>query len=152
MKRKIATLLLLALTSWSVAAQEYTAGALLLKRPVADPAGAHQQAIGVYLEIINNAPQADRLIAATAPIATQVLIHRMEGGAGHMADAGHLPVPGKGRVVLAPGRSHIMLTGLKGPLKSGQQFPMKLVFERAGTVLVEVEVLAPAQRAVAHHH
>lgn len=152
MKRKIATLLLLALTSWSVAAQEYTAGSLQLKRPVADPADAHQQAIGVYLEIINNASQDDRLIAATAPIARQVAIHRMEGGAGHMTDAGHLPLPGKSRVVLAPGRSHIMLTGLKGPLKSGQQFPMKLVFERAGTVLVDVEVLATPQRAVAHHH
>ena len=35
---------------------------------------------------------------------------------------------------------HLMLIGLKAPLKEGTSFPMTLQFERAGTVEVTVDV------------
>ena len=41
---------------------------------------------------------------------------------------------------------HLMLIGLKEPLKEGASFPMTLQFERAGTVEVKVVVQAPKAR------
>jgi copper(I)-binding protein len=38
---------------------------------------------------------------------------------------------------------HLMLIGLKAPLKEGDSFPMTLQFERAGTVEVKVIVDRP---------
>ena len=59
------------------------------------------------------------------------------------------------RVAMRPGSGmHLMLMGLKAPLKEGARFPMTLEFERAGKVEVEVVVqrAAPAQRAASHAH
>jgi copper(I)-binding protein len=49
-------------------------------------------------------------------------------------------VPAGGTVALAPHGAHIMLVGLKAPLKAGQTFPLTLTFEKSGTVTVEVTV------------
>jgi copper(I)-binding protein len=43
-------------------------------------------------------------------------------------------------IVLQPGGLHVMLIGLKAPLKEGERFPLTLTFERAGTIEVEVVV------------
>jgi len=149
MKAKIATLILVYLASWGAFAHEYTVGSLRLKRPVADETKSTQQAAGVYLEIVNDSAQTDRLMAVSTSIAEHVALHRMDNGASNMADARYLTLPGKASVVLAPGASHIMLMGLRQPLKSGQSFPLKLVFERAGAVLLDVEVVG--SRPMAHH-
>jgi periplasmic copper chaperone A len=51
-----------------------------------------------------------------------------------MRPVGPLPIaPGK-RVTLAPGGYHIMLSGLKRPLKQGDSFPITLSFAKAGPV------------------
>jgi hypothetical protein len=39
-----------------------------------------------------------------------------------------------------PGGAHVMLMGLKHPLKEGESFPLVLTFEKAGTVSVAVKV------------
>ena len=41
---------------------------------------------------------------------------------------------------LKPGGDHVMLMGLKAPLKQGDAFPLTLVFEHAGDVTVTVEI------------
>ena len=45
-------------------------------------------------------------------------------------------------VELKPGGLHIMLVGLKAPLKAGERFAMKLRFEKAGEVTIDVPVEA----------
>jgi copper(I)-binding protein len=45
--------------------------------------------------------------------------------------------------VLNPGGLHIMLIGLKAPLKQGETFPLTLTFAKAGTTTVEVVVQGP---------
>ena len=49
-------------------------------------------------------------------------------------------MPAHGKATLAPGGYHVMLMGLKAPLKEGQSFPLTLTFEHAGKVEVEVMV------------
>ena len=41
------------------------------------------------------------------------------------------------------GGLHIMFNGLKAPLKEGESFPVKLKFEKAGEVVVDVKVGVP---------
>jgi copper(I)-binding protein len=50
--------------------------------------------------------------------------------------------PGE-KVEFAPGGLHVMLMGLKGPLKEGQVFELELVFEVAGPRKIKVTVRKP---------
>ena len=59
--------------------------------------------------------------------------------------------PGQ-KVELKPGGLHIMFLGLHAPLKAGDRFPMKLTFERAGEVTVQVHVDDGSKAADAHQH
>ena len=56
--------------------------------------------------------------------------------------AGGLPIPADGTAVLKPGSYHVMLIGLKKPLKEGETFPLTLTFEKAGKITVDVPVKA----------
>jgi len=49
-------------------------------------------------------------------------------------------VPPGGDATFAPQGAHVMLIGLKAPLKKGASFPAILHFEKAGDVTVEVTV------------
>ncbi len=57
-------------------------------------------------------------------------------------------------VELKPGGYHIMMTGLKEPLKEGAMVKGTLTFENAGTVPVafKVEALAAEEPTGAHDH
>lgn len=102
-------------------------------------------------------PAADRLVAAATPVAQKAELHTMEMSGMVMKMrpvAGIAIVPGK-PLVLAPGALHIMLTGLKRPLRAGESFPLTLTFQKAGarTVTVAVEKVGaagPAPAAAGH--
>ena len=53
-----------------------------------------------------------------------------------------LPVAANGSVELKPGSYHIMLIGLKKPLKAGETIPLTLDFEKAGKVSITVPIRA----------
>ena len=50
-----------------------------------------------------------------------------------------LPLPPGQVVTLAPGQIHLMLFGVRRPLKPGGRFPLTLRFERAGAATAGVE-------------
>jgi periplasmic copper chaperone A len=52
-------------------------------------------------------------------------------------------VPAGGTAEFSPGADHIMLIGLKAPLKAGDRFALTLRFEKAGEVAADVAVVAP---------
>ena len=52
-------------------------------------------------------------------------------------------------VKLAPGGYHVMLMDLKGPLKEGDKVPMTLQFEKAGKVMLSLEVQGVGAQAPA---
>lgn len=77
----------------------------------------------------------DSAVAATltrveTEVAKQVQVHnmQMEGGVMKMRDHGQLEIPAGKMVVLAPGGLHLMLLGLKQPLKAGENVQMTLTF------------------------
>jgi copper(I)-binding protein len=101
-------------------------------------------------------PTADRLVAASTPVASKAELHTMSmsGMVMKMRPIAGVDIPAGQKVTLAPGGMHIMLIGLKKPLQAGQSFPLALTFAKAGTRTVEVAVekvgaMGPAP-AVAH--
>lgn len=107
---------------------------------------AHQTATGAFMQLV--AERDGRLVEANSPAAAQVEIHemRMENDVMRMRRIDALPLPAGKQVVLQPGGFHLMLTGLKAPLREGDKVPLSLVFQADGqapqTVRLDVPVRA----------
>jgi hypothetical protein len=107
----------------------------------ATPGAAKTAAI--YLTVTNTGTTPDTLEGtASTPAAEHADLHEMKmaNGVMEMRPLKSLTIaPGKS-VTLAPNGYHIMLTGLKAPLKEGQSVPLTLTFEHAGTQQVTASV------------
>ena len=57
-----------------------------------------------------------------------------------MRPVAEIPVRPGETVVLKPGALHVMLIGLKAPLREGERLSLTLRFARAGEITVEVPV------------
>lgn len=156
--RTIAGAALLLASSYAAGAAEIKAGDLVITEPWsrATPAGA--KVAGGFLTIENKGATADRLLSGSAPVAGKFEVHemRMEEGVMKMRplDNGLEIAPGK-TVKLVPGGYHLMLMDLQRPLKEGEQVPVTLQFEKAGTVQLSLDVQgigakAPAGAAAGH--
>jgi copper(I)-binding protein len=53
-------------------------------------------------------------------------------------------------ITLAPGGFHVMFTGLKTPFQQGAKVPLTLVFEKAGSIDVELAVESMGAMQPAH--
>jgi periplasmic copper chaperone A len=93
-----------------------------------------------YVTVESAAP--DRLIGVSTPVAGKAELHEMtmQGGVMKMRPLGPVDLPAGHAVVLKPGGTHIMLTGLKQPLRVGESFPLILDFEKAGKREVTVTI------------
>jgi copper(I)-binding protein len=111
-----------------------------------------QKTGGAYLTL--RSPDAARVVKSSSPAAASVEIHTMQmnGTTMSMREVTAVELPA-GQAV---NNFHIMLMGLKAPLKEGSVVPLSLVVERQGgkreTLQVEVAVKpltfqAPAQAA-----
>ena len=101
------------------------------------------QTVGAaYLTVRNDGEGDDRLVAATSPAAATITIHSttVENGVARMRRAESIPIPAGESVKLAPGGTHIMLTGLREPLRSGEPLRLTLRFQRSGEVPVTATV------------
>lgn len=94
-----------------------------------------------YLVIQNNGA-ADQLLSITSDIAQTIELHEsMESnGMMQMSPVPSIPIPANGKVELKPGGFHIMLIGLKQPLKTGDKVQLTLNFEKAGKIPVTADV------------
>jgi copper(I)-binding protein len=136
-------------------AHEYEAGSVLIEHPTVNPTPAGSSATAGYMTLLNRGRTPDRLVSAASPLAERVEIHETYVGAGGMVGmrtlSGGLVVPPNGRAVLSPAGLHLMITGLRQPLRQGEALPLTLHFERGG----RVEILASVERVSAsarEHH
>jgi copper(I)-binding protein len=109
----------------------------------------------VYLDLLNDAGEPDRLVGASSPLAQRIEFHEHRESAGIMTMAAvpDIPLPPGERVRLAPGGRHLMLFGLTKPLRPGERFSLTLAFERAGGLTVEALTgSAGALESPAEHH
>jgi copper(I)-binding protein len=101
----------------------------------ATPAGA-EVAAG-YLTIVNRGDAPDRLVSVTTSVAGNTEIHQMkmvDGKVEMRPVLSGIEIPAKGTVALEPMGYHLMLMGLRAPLKKGEMFTGSLIFEHAGAV------------------
>jgi copper(I)-binding protein len=124
-------------------AQQVKAGDLVIDHAWtrATPSGTD---VGIgYLTIENKGTVPDRFTGASTPAAAKAELHEMgmDNGVMKMRPVKDgLPIPPGQSVTLAPGGLHLMLMGLKGPLKEGGKVPLTLQFEKAGKVDVTLDV------------
>src|SRR5713101_7398595 len=135
-------LLLLLLSGGQAYAQTSGQNAIVVERPWARATPAGSRTGAVYVALINNGSSSDSLLSATTPVADKVQFHSAseENGVARMREMQTVEVAPGARVTFSPGGLHIMVVGLKQPLKEGQTFPLSLTFEKAGKVDVTVPV------------
>ncbi len=100
----------------------------------------------VFMRLINDGAESDRLVGGQTDVAEAVEIHQtvMEGDVMKMQMlADGLEVPANDEVLLKPGGYHIMLVGLQRDLNVGDTFSLELQFEKSGTLTIEAEVREP---------
>src|SRR6516162_10937054 len=136
---------LIGLSSVTAQARDYKVGSIDVVDPWsrATPKGASVAA--GYMKITNNGTSADRLISGSSDIAPTFEVHEMsmdKGVAKMRPVKGGLEIKPGETVELKPGSFHVMFVGLKKPLSAGDHFKATLVFEKAGTVNVDYDVLA----------
>lgn len=108
-----------------------------------------------YLQL--SAKGDDVLVSASAPVATKVEIHTMsmDGDVMKMRVLDKLEIKAGEKMSMQPGAgAHVMLMGLKQPLKAGDSFPLTLNFRKAGKVTVDVtvkDIAMPAKGGDMHH-
>ncbi len=133
-----------------------TAGDIEIKHPYATPTPAGAVNGAAYIATLENTgKQPDRLLRASSPVAARAEIHTMSmyaAGVMRMREAGEIALAPGAAVKMRPGDGyHVMLMGLKQPLKEGDSFPMTLEFERGGRAEVKVIVQVPKAGAMAEH-
>ena len=107
----------------------------------ATPANATTAAI--YFRVVS-VKDPDRMIGAKSAMAEKAEMHSTTntGGTARMAPVTAVAIPAAGTVGFSPAGNHIMLTGLKAPLRQGDSFLIQLDFEKAGTHNVVVRIAA----------
>ena len=152
MSRLTLAMLIAAFASGGAFGHDYQLKTLHIDHPFtrATPPGA--KVAGAFMTIANKGKDPDRLIKVTSPAANLVQIHEMaiDGGIMKMRAVQGVDLKPGATVELRPGGFHVMLDGLKQPLKRGDQIPLTLTFEKAGSIEVKVDV--EAMGAASHAH
>lgn len=100
-----------------------------------------QEATVVGLRITSQ--KEGRMVAVSSPVA-EAQMHSMvhENGMMKMRKLDSLALPAKQEVLLGAGGDHLMLVGLKKPIKAGEVVPLTLTVEFADKRVEKVEIRA----------
>jgi periplasmic copper chaperone A len=141
--RSLVSLLALIAASAPALAHDYQAGEVRIDHPYARATVPGQPSGAAYLTLENRGKTADRLIGTDSPVAKKTEIHTMsmEGNVMKMRQVDGIELAPAATIAMKPGDGyHIMLLGLKQPLKVGDKLPLTLTFEKAGKVELSVFV------------
>jgi periplasmic copper chaperone A len=107
---------------------------------------AQQTTSAAYMTITSS--QGGKLVDASSPVAASAEVHemKMDGDMMKMRAVDALALPAGKAVELKPNGYHMMLMGLKAPLKAGDVVPIKLVVEDAKGQRKTVDVKAVARQ------
>ena len=103
----------------------------------------HESANGaVFMTLTDTSGKGDMLVAASSPVAktTELHVHKIVSGVIQMRPVSSLPIPAGGSITLQPGAEHVMLIGLKRPLREGETIPLQLVFTHSNIVETTVQI------------
>jgi copper(I)-binding protein len=141
-------------------AHEYRIGDLYIDHPYARASMPGQTSGGAYLTLENKSSSADALVSVKTTAANSVEIHTMsmDNNVMRMREVSSIDLKPGEKIAMQPGNGyHLMLLGLKAPLKTGDKLPLTLTFKKAGKVdlIISVEDArstgANPQSESAHH-
>jgi len=145
----------LAVLAATAQAQDYKLGSLEISQPWSRATPPSAQSAGGFLVITNKGTTADRLIAVKSAASDKAEVHemKMDGNVMRMREVEKgLEIPPGATVELKPGGYHIMFMGLKAPFAKDTKVPATLVFEKAGSIDIDLLVQAMgAQPGQAKH-
>ena len=104
---------------------------------------AGQTSTAGYMTIANKGSGDDLLLSVAANAPTQASLHSTttaNGVSGMRPLPAGLAIPAGATVELKPGGTHVMLTGLQAPLRSGETLKLTLRFEKGGERRIDVRV------------
>ena len=136
---------LLALATSTAFANEYKVGTLTIVGTWASATPKGVTVGGGFMKITNNGTTPDRLLSGSADVSDDFELHetRITDGVMRMRPIkGGLAINPGETIEFKPGAFHVMFVGLKKPLSKGDHLKATLVFEKAGTVNVDFDVLA----------
>lgn len=90
-----------------------------------------------YFTLTNTTDTPDVLTAIQSGAGAQTSLHTDS-----MRPSGGLSIPAHGSVTLSPGKGHVMIEKLYGPLKAGQSVNFQLSFEKSGQLLLTAPVIS----------
>lgn len=151
----ITTLLLfLAGCALPQATPELTGDAIRVESLMSRPAPSDGNG-AAYFTIVNPTETADRLISAQSSVARVTELHETteENGVMRMIPRPDgFEIPARSTVELKPGGKHVMLLELSAPLAVGDEIPLILTFEQAGTMEITVPVMEMGSMPADHDH
>jgi copper(I)-binding protein len=123
-------------------AHEYQVKQLTIGHPWAHATRGGMTNGVVYVTFVNDGTEPDQLTGASSPLAAGAGLHSttQDGEIARMRSVDSIALPAGKTTELKPGGLHIMLTGLKKPLKPGDNFPMTLTLANEGKVTIQVMV------------
>jgi copper(I)-binding protein len=106
-----------------------------------------------YMMLHNNTADDDHLVSAESNIAKAVELHnvRKKEDMMEMYQVKSIGIPAGGSQALKPGSYHVMLIGLKKPLKAGDEVELTLNFMHAGAITIKAPV-KEGDMAMQHNH
>lgn len=95
-----------------------------------------------------------RLIAVKSAVADSAEIHSMsmDNGVMQMRQLDYLELPAKQPITLGPGGNHLMLFGLKHPLKAGTTLPLTLTVQYADKRTENIKIKAQIRSLTSEQH
>ena len=144
MQKRIMVVLATLLTAGALHAHGTHAGNIHIEQATARASVGNQANGAAFVTIENQGAAEDALVSAAAPVAGKVEIHSMtmEGDVMKMRAVERIDLKAGEKIEMKSGHGyHIMLMGLKKPLKVGDTFPMQLRFRKAGKVQITVQVV-----------
>ena len=151
--RHLALAALVAILALPAFALDYKLGAIEIGQPWTRATPPTAESGGGYLVLKNTGTTPDRLIAVKSPAADKVEIHemKMDGNIMRMREVEKgIEIPPGATVELKPGGFHVMFMGLRAPFAKDAKVPLTLVFEKAGSI--DVDLMVQAMGALAPMH
>lgn len=127
-------------------AHEIKAGNLVIEHPWTRKSPMGADVMAGFMKITNTGTEDDRLLRATIDITPTVQLHdmKMDGDVMKMVEIPEgIPIPAGKTVELKPKSLHVMFMDIKSLPDEGEEIEGTLVFEKAGTVKIDYEVMKP---------
>lgn len=107
-----------------------------------------------FMLIRNHGDEDRHLVAAESDVSnvTELHNHINDNGVMRMRQVPQITVPAKGAVELKPGSFHVMLIGLKQPLKEGDPVQVQLTFDDDSQQMIAIKAKRMMHKMKHHHH